>query len=332
MHHLTIKNQWLHLHFGVVFIHVHVLELHRNDRNAYFHVVLCQFQHIYIPLLLLCRRISGWSSFWRMSRSLAKSWRGLSGRYPSRRTTAPGTTAVTEPVLWPTLVSCAVPVDVSVALVLGRFTSRRARPSFLSFVASPHFSHPQHSRGPPVPLASVCWSSTPVFLKSSLTGRGHECGWARGGPIEWDADFKEKKTKQQTCPTAAVTVNTRQQTGQCHLISAPLFIQLDTDRNDEAIKSNAWSPAFATVTKETAFFSPSRFVFLFGVISFVTRDSWGRTISFYTFIGILAKKEKKLFTKKGCMNIEYEFCIRNLIIELFRHVVQSYQGSSCILE
>lgn len=42
------------------------------------------------------RRISGWSSFWRRSRSLARSSRGLSVNWLSRRTTAAGTTAPTE--------------------------------------------------------------------------------------------------------------------------------------------------------------------------------------------------------------------------------------------
>lgn len=42
------------------------------------------------------RRISGWSSFWRRSRSLAKSWRELFESWPSRRMIVLGMTAATE--------------------------------------------------------------------------------------------------------------------------------------------------------------------------------------------------------------------------------------------
>lgn len=39
-------------------------------------------------ILLGNRRANGWSSSWRTSRSHVRSWRGLSGSWPSRRTTA----------------------------------------------------------------------------------------------------------------------------------------------------------------------------------------------------------------------------------------------------
>lgn len=88
--------------------------------------------NIYIAdfIYLFCRRISGWSSFWRMSRSLAKSWRELSERYPSRRTTVLGTTAATDRIGWPAGIFCVVPVHVSAALVVGQEQSGAPIPLF----------------------------------------------------------------------------------------------------------------------------------------------------------------------------------------------------------
>lgn len=45
-----------------------------------------------------CRRINGWSSSLRTSRSPAKSWRESSGNWPSRRTIVLGMTAATDHV------------------------------------------------------------------------------------------------------------------------------------------------------------------------------------------------------------------------------------------
>lgn len=50
-------------------------------------------------LFKFCRRTNGWNSFWRMSKSLAKSWRELFERWPSRRTIALGMMGATKRII-----------------------------------------------------------------------------------------------------------------------------------------------------------------------------------------------------------------------------------------
>lgn len=113
-------------------------------------------------IYLFCRRISGWSSFWRMSRSLAKSWRELSERYPSRRTTVLGTTVATERIRWPPP-SSSVWSQLMPAPCSWRDRSGPARPSLFSVFALRLHISLAHSRvGPPPPLGFA--TPKPVFL------------------------------------------------------------------------------------------------------------------------------------------------------------------------
>lgn len=94
---------------------------------------------------------------------------------------------------------------------------------------------------------------------------------------------KQKKTKKN-CLLAAVTVNTCQQMEQYQIIS--FFIQLDTDRNSEAIKpTHGFLHAPLLPGRPLSF---PWFFFFFEL--FVTRDSPGKTISFYTFIGVIVNR------------------------------------------
>ena len=127
------------------------------------------------------RRISGWSSSWRRSRSLAKSWRESSGNWPSRRTTVLGTTPATEPIhaIIPTPAVClcewlyifvrtlverqergqvcvcvCVCVRVCVCVYLHLF--------FFVFFASPYFNHAE--------LSGTClWASSLQVLEHGVT-------------------------------------------------------------------------------------------------------------------------------------------------------------------
>lgn len=142
-------------------------------------------------MYLFCRRISGWSSFWRMSRSLAKSWRELSERYPSRRTTVLGTTVATERVCWPAVISCVVPVHVSAMLVVGQEQSGAPIPLFC-LALHLHISL-THSR---VGLHSLGFATPkPVFLNQpERTRSGIRLGWRRTHRVGcWSKQSKEKR-------------------------------------------------------------------------------------------------------------------------------------------
>lgn len=86
--------------------------------------------------------------------------------------------------------------------------------------------------------------------------------------------------------------------GSCHCEHLPAngpisdkfsntFIQLDTDRNSEAIKPTYGFLHAPLLPRKPLFFP---LLFLGGGELFVTRDSRGKTISFYTFIGVLVNK------------------------------------------
>lgn len=84
--------------------------------------------------------------------------------------------------------------------------------------------------------------------------------------------------------------------GSCHCEHSPangtvsdnfltFFIQLDTDRNSEAIK-----PTHGFLHAPLLPRRPLSFPRFFFFELFVTRDSRGKTISFYTFIGVIVNR------------------------------------------
>lgn len=115
---------------------------------------------------------------------------------------------------------------------------------------------------------------------TSLSGPDREYGSAEGGPIGWDADQNKAKKSGRRCepPPAHGTVSDNFSTS---------FIYLDIDGNSEAITSNTVS-CMHHCYQGDHFLSLAPFFAV--MISCVTRDSWGKTISFYTFIGILVNR------------------------------------------
>ncbi len=83
------------------FFFLNAWEWNKSDDNVSRFFLLSYATHVRnllnaVTARLFYRRISGWSSFWRRSRSLAKSWREWFENWPSRRMIVLGTTAATE--------------------------------------------------------------------------------------------------------------------------------------------------------------------------------------------------------------------------------------------
>lgn len=162
-----------------------------------------------------------------MSRSLAKSWRELFERYPSRRTTVVGTTAATERIRWPTGVSC---VCVGFRLMSAPCSwwdriSRARRSPFSVLRCVFIFQSPIAESDPLAWLHR--WSS--LINPSS----GNQPERTRSHPIGLGCWSKENKEKRRHCdhsPANGTSDN-----------SYTSFFHLDADRNSEAIKSNSVS-------------------------------------------------------------------------------------------
>lgn len=100
----------------------------------------------------------------------------------------------------------------------------------------------------------------------------------------------KKNNKKKNCSLAAVTVNTRQQNEQYQIISQLLSFSWKQTGILKPLSQHMVSCMHHCYQGDHFLSLAFLFFFFFWVILFVTRDSRGKTISFYTFIGVLVNR------------------------------------------